>query len=44
MNGIVRGASMQLDKFIAFLLWLRQTNRRHFDSDRSWPVRWKRFV
>ena len=38
---IVRGASMQLDKVIAFLLWVRGTNQRHSDSDRSWPVRGK---
>ena len=36
---IVRAASMQLDKLIAFLLWVRGTNQRHCDSDRSWPIR-----
>jgi FkbM family methyltransferase len=36
---VLRAASMQLDKIIAFLLWVRKTNQRHFDSDRSWPIR-----
>jgi len=36
---VMRAASMQLDKVIAFFLWLRKTNQRHFDSDRSWPTR-----
>jgi FkbM family methyltransferase len=39
LDPIVRAAFMQLDKIIAFLLWLRRTNQRRFDSDRSWPIR-----
>jgi len=35
----IRAAGMQLDKLIAFLLWVRGTNQRSCDSDRSWPIR-----
>ena len=42
-NGILckikRNISMQIDKVISFLLYLRKTNKLRYDSDRSWPIR-----
>lgn len=39
LSKIRRVSIMQLDKFIAFLLYLRRTNQIRFESDRSWPIR-----
>jgi FkbM family methyltransferase len=34
-----RFCAMQLDKLIAYVLYLRGTNQLRTDSDRSWPIR-----